>query len=135
MKFFIDENLTPDLAKPLAGIYSRHTFTTAVREQLLSIDDEDLFRDLHARAFDAIITLDGRQLIVPGERNGLADGGLHWIGAPHVGSSGEHQLSLFTGVIAAGLHHVLEDWRETPHAYSLQIPGNFASMIPLVEPL
>jgi hypothetical protein len=135
VRFFIDENLTPDLAQPLQKIYRKHMFKTALHEGLVNIDDVELFRDLDARGFDAIITKDGKQLILDHERAGLLDAGLHWIGVSDVGSNGEHQLALFTGVVAAGLHHVLGDWRSVPHAYKLTVPSNFANMLPLVEAL
>lgn len=135
LKFFVDENLMPDLAAQLASIYRIHQFRPAVQDNLLGIDDLDLFTALRDREYDAIITLDHQQLVDHTERSTLAACGLHWVGVPELGGRGVHRLALVTAVAATGMHHVIQQWRNTPHAYHLQAPGNLADLVPVVEHL
>lgn len=124
--FFIDENLSPVLQKPLQGLFHHHRFTTAQRENLVEVDDVDLIRDLASRHFDCIITLDRQQLHNPMERAALLSAKLHWVGLPQPGGG----LSAVTELMAAatfGVAHALRDWPPQPTAFHLanwRTPGS-----------
>lgn len=117
--FFLDENLTPDLAEPLCRVYRRHRFATATRWQLRSVDDVDLIADLGRRECDAIVTMDRQQLENPDERDALRAAGLHWIGVPQTGTGGALLLAVLTAIAVPGIHHVLNSWHAKPSAYFL----------------
>ncbi|ASW57253.1 hypothetical protein [Plantactinospora sp. KBS50] len=99
------------------------------------MDDRDLFAYLGQSEFDAIITLDSRQLEDPEERAALIMHGLHWIGVPPIKARGQMFLALLTGTVTAGLPHVFEHWQDTPHAYHLRAIGEARSFQPSYHPL
>ena len=94
MKLYLDENLTPELQRPLTRLY-RHGFRTPQQEKLSGVEDLRLFQDLADRDFNAIITKDKKQLEDSGERDGLRAAGLHWIGVGEfVGYALSHSAAL-----------------------------------------
>gem|GEM_PF-3163185 len=52
-----------------------------------------------------------------------------------MGGRGVQRLALVAAVTAAGIHHVIQQWRDTPHAYHLQAPRNYADLVPAIEHL
>ncbi|NED96430.1 hypothetical protein G1H11_14060 [Phytoactinopolyspora alkaliphila] len=121
-RFFIDENLSPELENPLDRVFRQHKFTSARRAALLGTDDQDLFRELSARRYGAIITEDREQLEAQYERAALRDAGLHWLGVPKVPARGIAQIVYATSVIVPAVLYVLENWHDIPTAYFAREP-------------
>lgn len=103
MKFYIDENLTPELGGPLTRIYRGHQFRLPREEQLGGVEDIALFGDLAMRDFDAIITEDKAQLEDDNERDALRDSCLHWIGVAKLDGSGISQIASQLAVVLGGV--------------------------------
>jgi hypothetical protein len=118
-KIFLDENLSHEMTAPLGAIFKAHRFKACRGEGLVGYYDEPLFEELGARDFGAIITLDAKQLENAGEREGLRQAGLHWIGLTQPAGSGLAVLAGLAAMVIAGLPHVLDDWRTEPHIYRL----------------
>ncbi len=76
-RFYIDENLSPNIAKPLGNVFTRHRFSTPSEANLIGLTDVAPFRELGQRDFDAIITADTQQAVVQQEREELRSNGLH----------------------------------------------------------
>lgn len=132
-KFYVDENLIPTVADALSQVYRRDWFGTPAREGLQGgVKDLDLFEDLQARDYSAIITMDAHQLEDDSERTALASCGLHWIGFSMSGLVGPEALARQTAIVLAGLPFVIASWRQEPTAY--RIP-NLRSDQMRVEPL
>lgn len=135
-KFFVDENMTPDLVAPVTTIYrTALQVRTADQEHLRGVDDAVLFQDLHLRHFDAIITFDRHQLVHDHEREALRRASLHWIGVPPLRAKGTHALALLVAIVVPGVQHVLDDWRNVPSIYRLTGADNPAAVQPTIEPL
>lgn len=80
MKFFIDENLPNGLSAALSAMFATHRFRSHAQEHTDGWEDVPLINELHMRGFDAIITLDGQQLVNFDERDALQKCGIDWIG-------------------------------------------------------
>lgn len=94
MKVYLDENMPPFAAQPLAQVYPSHTFHTPDDEHLRGVDDIPLMSTLRERGFDAIVTRDRAQLKDPNERKAVADSGLRWIGVPNKKLHGLEQVTI-----------------------------------------
>lgn len=133
-RIFIDENLSPLLAKPLAATYRRTRFDTWTQLNLSGTDDLELFQTLSAMDFSMIITKDRAQLDNPDERAALAAAGLHWLGAPEIdGVDGVHVIAQQLAVVVPAVGQVLEQWPDAPTAFHLGQPlvTPFAAIEPL----
>lgn len=119
LRFFLDENLPPNTARPLAALYPKHVFRSARDEFLSGIEDVDLIEDLAARDYSAIITGDRMQLQRPEERKALRDHSLHWIGMEQPSLRGIAQVASISGCVITGLAHVLDTWPAEPSAFML----------------
>lgn len=109
MKFFIDENLPPLLAKPISTLFRQHTFRTFKDENLGGTKDIPLFDELRSRRFDAIITNDAKQVVYnEPERRSLHENGLHWVGLSRPATSGLHLIAAWTAGVTAALPHILD---------------------------
>lgn len=132
-KFFLDENLSPNLTFPLTKTFYPHRFQSSSELQLLEVKDIPLFGELQARDINAIITADQRQMLNPNERDALRASGLHWIWlAQPTKESGYRAISRQLSTISMGLPHVLEAWGDVPTAYQLTQLGN---PIPEITPI
>ena len=83
------------------------------------LKDEPLFVELAARGYDAIVTRDRNQLVDPGERRGLREASLHWIGYKAKSHPGILGLALETSTIVSGLPYVLRSNLAQPTAFRL----------------
>jgi hypothetical protein len=135
VKFYLDENFTPDLVHPLRSIYLGHTFASWTEENLSGTLDVDLFPTLTARGFGAIVTRDRKQLANPTERAALADSGLRWIGMRTTKLSGLGMLSITAASLIAGLRYVIEhEVERVEHAYLINtIPHTQSQRIKIWE--
>ncbi|WP_103061556.1 hypothetical protein [Actinomyces qiguomingii] len=131
--FYIDENIADGVHKTLASVYRVHRFRTPKDEGLTGgVKDIQLFHDLALRGFDAIITMDGRQLENQDERDALAANNLHWIGFNMPTTRGADAIARQSATILAGMPYVLDHWANKPTAYHLpDLPGT----PPDIEPL
>ena len=64
MKVYLDENMPPFVAQPLAEVYLGHEFVTPDTENLRGVEDIPLLERLRERGFDAIVTRDRRRWIM-----------------------------------------------------------------------
>lgn len=116
-KFFIDQNISHDLIRPLGAAFRESQFKAARNEQLHDVPDLELFPTLHAQGYDGIITADTNQLQDDEEREGLRVSALHFIGVTYPPKRGREQFVILASSLILGLHHVLADWRDEPTAY------------------
>lgn len=121
-KIFIDENLSPNLARPLAATYRRDRFQTWVDLNLSGTDDLELFPLLADMDIEMIITKDRAQLEVDAERAGLAAAGLRWLGVPEIDESGAVLIAQQLAVVVPAVGLVLRNWPTEPTAYRLGYP-------------
>jgi hypothetical protein len=135
VKFYLDENFTPDLVHPLRSIYLAHTFASWAEEDLGGTLDVDLFPALTTRGFEAIVTRDRRQLTSPTERTALAESGLRWIGMRTTKLSGLGMLSITAASLIAGLRYVIEhEVERVEHVYLINtVPHSQAQRIKIIE--
>ncbi|WP_407316708.1 hypothetical protein UQW22_10075 [Isoptericola halotolerans] len=127
--FFVDENLTPELATLLSKVHRQHRFTSAQSAGLRGVDDVELFGDLQHRGFDAIITHDANQLEIPEERDGLRSAGLHWIGVPQGRVVGVDLVACQLSVVTPAIQHIVSNWSKKPTAYVLTGLTDLAQII------
>lgn len=121
--FFIDENLSPDLAPVLRSVFRQHRFLIARETGLLGIDDVELFRELRYRDIDCLITLDKNQLSREVERDGLREAGLHWLGiSDEVEGRGVRRIAAYLAMAGPGIAYVLDHWQPRPTAYHCTSP-------------
>lgn len=120
MRFYLDENVSIGCLEPLRRTYLDHEFTHSHHEGLDGTLDVALFDLLSRRRYDAIITRDGRQMSNDVERKALYASNIHWIGFKHNKARGLLSIVSEVSVLTAGLIHVLEDWKDDPHVYSLK---------------
>ncbi len=109
MKFFLDNNETPQILSVLAPVYRQHEFRTAVEEHLTDLLDIPLFQELSNRGFDAIITRDRNQLGDPAERGALRSAGLHWIGHKEPNTEGISIITSLTAGYLSAFPHILNE--------------------------
>ncbi|NKR24059.1 PIN family toxin-antitoxin system, toxin component [Rhodococcus hoagii] len=107
MKFFLDNNETPQILSVLAPVYHTHSFRTASEEGLNDVLDVPLFYELKARGFDAIITRDRNQLAIPDEKLALRDCGLHWIGHKEPTTEGISIITSLTAGYLSAFPHII----------------------------
>lgn len=119
MKVYLDENVPPFVALPLAAVYQDHTFATPDDEGLRGVEDIPLMRTLRERGFDAIVTRDRRQLKDAGERQAVADSGLRWIGVADKKLRGLEQLTITLSTLIAGMRFVFDHDPVEPTSYAL----------------
>lgn len=117
LKFFLDANISPEVERQLNWAFRRHKFRSARSENLLDSLDLDLFPELRARHFDAIITLDRMQMRVPEEAASLRENGLHWIGIKQTSVGGPAAIANLAATILAVVPHFLNDSPREPTAY------------------
>jgi hypothetical protein len=135
-KFYIDENLMPDIAPSLIHVYKGHHFRCPRQEQLLGFDDLDLFPELAIRDYDCIITEDKEQLANDKERDALRDSGLNWVGFKKLPVGGVAQLASQVAIVTSGLGLVLGAWSESaPTVYRLRGPRSYDEWKPIIEPV
>ena len=119
MKVYLDENLPPFVARPLAVVYQEHTFATFEDEELQGVLDIPLMRTLRERGFDAIVTKDRNQLKDPEERRAVAESGLRWIGVADKKLKGLEQIAITVSTLIAGMRFVFTHEPEGPTSYAL----------------
>lgn len=119
MKVYLDENLPPFVAQPLAVVYSNHDFATCDDEGLRGVEDIPLLRTLRERGFDAIVTRDRAQLKDPFERNAVAESGLRWIGVADKKLKGLEQITITVSTLIAGMRFVFDHVPDGPTSYAL----------------
>lgn len=108
MRFFFDENISPQVVEPLRPIYHDHHFESmhdAQWSQLRGTDDRELLDTLHA-TFDVFVTGDKSQL--KDHRPSLVQSGLHWIGVRDPQVKGVRGIAALSAALLAGLPHVLD---------------------------
>lgn len=120
MKVYLDENLPPFVAQPLAVVYQDHTFATWQDEGLKGTDDIPLLATLRERGFHAIVTRDRMQLKDPEERRAIADSGLRWIGVPDKRLKGLEQITITVSTLIAGMRFVFDHLPDGPTSYALK---------------
>jgi len=119
VKVYLDENLPPFVARPLAVVYQDHTFATFEDEELQGVLDIPLMRTLRERGFDAIVTKDRNQLKDPDERRAVAESGLRWIGVADKKLKGLEQIAITVSTLIAGMRFVFTHEPEGPTSYAL----------------
>ena len=119
MRVYLDENLPPFVAKPLAVVYQEHSFATCEDEDLRGVEDIPLLDTLRARGFDAIVTRDRAQLRNPEERRAVAASGLRWIGVADKRLRGLEQITITVSTLIAGMRFVFTHEPEGPTSYGL----------------
>ena len=119
MRVYLDENLPPFVAKPLAVVYQEHSFATWEDEGLKGVEDIELLTRLRDRGFDAIVTRDRRQLRDPDERRAVADSGLRWIGVADKKLQGLEQITITVSTLIAGMRFVFAHMPDGPTSYAL----------------
>lgn len=128
--FYVDENLSPDLAHSLGRIFRQHRFLTPAASGLLGVDDLNLFIDLASRGVECLITLDKMQLENPDERAGLRSAGLHWLGVATTTGAGVQIIASHLGMAAPAVAYVLQNWHPHPTAYRCDPGGSGPKMLP-----
>mgnify|MGYP001231028491 CR=1 FL=1 len=135
-KFYIDENLMPDVVPSLISVYKGHHFRVPSQEHLLGLDDLELFPELALRNYNCIVTEDKQQLSNQEERDALRVANLHWVGFKKLPVAGVAQLASQVAIVTSGLGWVLDDWSGTvPTAYRLQGAKSYNDWRPEVEPI
>ncbi|MCS5733224.1 PIN-like domain-containing protein [Herbiconiux daphne] len=119
MKVYLDENLPPFVATPLAMVYQEHTFATFDDEKLGGMHDIPLLRTLRERGYDAIVTRDRAQLRDPDERRAVRDSGLRWIGVADKRLRGLEQITITVSTLIAGMRFVFAHEPAGPTSYAL----------------
>lgn len=119
MKVYLDENMPPFVAVPLAQVYHGHEFRTPDDEDLRGVQDVELLQTLRGRGFDVIVTRDANQLKNPDERQAVAASGLRWVGVSDRRLRGLEQVTITTATLIAGLRYVFEHEPEEPTSYQL----------------
>jgi hypothetical protein len=117
-RFYIDENLAPDLSGALGSVFTRDRFRSAKIENLLNEQDLPLFLELQSRKFDAIITLDLKQVDNVKERAGLRRAQLHWVGLEQE-ESGEAVVASLASKAFMGVARLSELWPDEPHMFQV----------------
>jgi hypothetical protein len=123
MNFFLDENLKRTLCESLSTIAPFIGFKHSSDVGLNGIEDEQLFHQVVDRGFDAIITDDRRQLIVPTELASLRKSGLHWITFKRSSVSGIPGLSADAATIISGFPHILKALEEAERPQRIRVLG------------
>lgn len=108
MRFFLDENETPEILKVIRPVFYEHDFCTANDEGLIDVEDIELFGEIAKRGFDAIITRDRNQLAIPAEREALQANRLHWIGHKEPDTEGINIITSLTAGYLSAFPHVLD---------------------------
>ena len=108
MKFFLDENETPEILTVLRPVFYGHEFRSAGDENLRDVEDVDLFVEIARRGFGAIITRDRNQLADPVEREALRKNRLHWIGHKEPNTDGINIITSLTAGYLSAFPHVLD---------------------------
>ena len=119
MRVYLDENLPPFVAQPLAVVYGSHEFATHASEGLTGMEDIPLLSELRHRGFDAIVTRDRMQLRDPSERQAVIESGLRWVGVKDKKLGGLQQITITVSTLIAGLRYVFEHSPEGPTSYQL----------------
>lgn len=119
MKVYLDENMPPFVAVPLAQVYVGHEFLTPDDEDLRGVQDIALLQTLRERGFNAIVTRDTSQLKNPDERKAVIASGLRWVGVSDRRLRGLEQVTITTATLIAGLRFVFEHEPEEPTSYQL----------------
>lgn len=107
MRFFLDENETVAVLPPLRAVLFDHEFVPVEDLGFTGRDDKQLFPDVAALGFDAIITRDRNQLADPEERKSLMDNNLHWIGHREPAASGLLLVASISAAYLAALPHII----------------------------
>ena len=115
-RFYLDANLAPDLSEALSSVFTRDRFRSAKRENLLNEQDLPLFLELQSRQFDAIITLDLKQVENVKERAGLRGARLHWVGLEQE-DAGQAVVASLASKAFIGVARLSELWPEQPHMF------------------
>lgn len=131
-KFFVDENVSLQVAKNLSAVIPQHKFTHATSAHLTGIDDIELFVQLRYRDFDAIITQDLMQLERPDERSALRNNKLHWIGLAQIEIGGTAGIARQSATLMAGMSEILENLGPRPTVFRLKAPHFHPSHIELL---
>jgi hypothetical protein len=119
VKVYLDENLPPLIAQPLAAVYQQHQFATYRDEHLAGVEDIPLMDALRARGFDAIVTRDRNQLKDPLERTAVLRSGMRWVGVADKRLKGLEQITITVATLMAGMRFVFEHEMEGPTSYAL----------------
>lgn len=120
----IDENLSPDLATPLAKTYSNEVRFRTFREMgLLGVEDLDIFPFLTQHDVDLLVTGDIAQVERRDERQALAEANLHWIGIPTIDARGIMIIAKQLSIVIPAVGEVLNDWPSEPTAYLVGGPA------------
>ncbi len=119
MRVYLDENLPPFVAQPLAVVYAGHEFATHQSEGLTGVEDIPLLGELRERGFDAIVTRDRMQLRDPKERRAVIESGLRWVGVKDKKLGGLQQVTITVSTLIAGMRYVFEHAPEGPTSYQL----------------
>jgi len=135
VKVYLDENMPPFAAQPLAQVYRAHHFCTPDDEDLRGVNDVVLLETLKERGFGAIVTRDRRQLRDPAERGALIRSGLRWIGVADKGLSGLEQVTVTVATLIAGLWFVFEHDAPEPTSYALKTIQHTQSQRVTIRPL
>lgn len=120
MKVYLDENMPPFAAQPLAQVYPSHEFRTPDDENLRGVEDIPLMSTLREHGFEAIITRDRAQLKDVDERRAVAESGLRWIGVPTKNLKGLEQVTVTVSTLIVGLRFVFEHQPTVPTSYQLK---------------
>lgn len=136
MKFFLDENVSPLVADPVAKVYRRFEFRTANGENLRGVPDVELFEDLRQRDYHVIITKDARQLREEdGERAALRQAGLHWVGLLEPDAHGVDNIAVLAGALLAAFPHIVPELGPTPCAFHIAVDRLAGGMVADSYPL
>lgn len=133
-RIYIDENLSPQLVRPLAAVYRRDVqFRSWQDESQSGVEDEDLIPYLGTCGYGLIVTKDKAQVDKkPSERNALIAAKLSWLGVPDFPLSGAVLIAEQLAVVLPAVGSILTDWPQVPTLYRLAPRGpTFETIEPL----
>lgn len=123
MKYFFDENLHVQIPSIMEALAPSHSFSNARMERLAGYDDVDLIPEVASRGFDALVTNDIRQMMVPEEILAIRQSGMHWISVAKASIPGLHGLSAVTATLVAAMPHLLDIHDENSSAQRIKLMG------------
>ena len=108
MGFAIVANESPLVCSTWSDIFAPHEFIHVKDEGLSSVTVVELYTELAARGYDALITRDKRQLKVPDELQALKKSGLTWIGHKEPQGKGLQIITQLMASYCLALPHIIK---------------------------
>jgi hypothetical protein len=121
MRFFLDENESPEILNPLRLVFPGYHFRSWADEKLQGTMDPAMIREVAARGFDGILTRDVRQLSNPIERSAYVIAQIHWIGHAVPDAAGQEAKALTTAAYLGAIPHIVRAAAKLTDAHAFHI--------------